>query len=71
MHVILLANHAMVDFKQLYLMMHAKHHLYIYSQVMRTIKPGMMEYKLESLFQHYCYAVGGCRHYAWVYTCGT
>ena len=37
------------------------------SQVMRKVKPGMLEYEMESLFQHYCYSEGGCRHTS--YTC--
>ncbi|KAI6650715.1 Xaa-Pro dipeptidase [Oopsacas minuta] len=35
--------------------------------VMRAVRPGMKEYKLESLFQHVCYNEGGCRHVS--YTC--
>ena len=34
---------------------------------MRGTKPGMMEYQLESLFQHHTYTHGGCRHMS--YTC--
>jgi Xaa-Pro dipeptidase len=36
-------------------------------EVMRAATPGMMEYQLESLFQHHTYTHGGCRHMA--YTC--
>ncbi|GAQ81411.1 Metallopeptidase M24 family protein [Klebsormidium nitens] len=36
-------------------------------EVMRRVKPGMTEYQLESLFQHFCYFEGGCRHCS--YTC--
>mmetsp|Transcript_11876 Transcript_11876/g.18246 ORF Transcript_11876/g.18246 Transcript_11876/m.18246 type:complete len:581 (+) Transcript_11876:77-1819(+) len=36
-------------------------------EVMRAAKPGMMEYQLESLFQHHTYTHGGCRHMS--YTC--
>jgi len=36
-------------------------------EVMRATKPGMMEYQLESLFQHHTYTHGGCRHMS--YTC--
>ena len=36
-------------------------------EVMRAVKPGMMEYQLESLFQHHTYTHGGCRHMS--YTC--
>lgn len=38
-----------------------------HAEVMRTATPGMMEYQLESLFQHHTYTHGGCRHQA--YTC--
>jgi len=36
-------------------------------EVMRSCRAGMMEYQLESLFQHHTYTHGGCRHMA--YTC--
>ena len=36
-------------------------------EVMRAVKVGMMEYQLESLFQHHTYTHGGCRHMS--YTC--
>ncbi|XP_071824482.1 xaa-Pro dipeptidase-like [Apostichopus japonicus] len=36
-------------------------------EVMRKIKPGMKEFQIESMFQHYCYYNGGCRHTS--YTC--
>ena len=36
-------------------------------EVMRNARPGMMEYQLESLFQHHTYTHGGCRHMS--YTC--
>jgi hypothetical protein len=35
-----------------------------HAEVMRTATPGMMEYQLESLFQHHTYTHGGCRHQA-------
>jgi Xaa-Pro dipeptidase len=34
---------------------------------MQSVKAGMGEFQLESLFQHHCYYYGGCRHVA--YTC--
>jgi len=34
---------------------------------MKKIQPGMMEYQLESIFQHYSYCKGGCRNVG--YTC--
>lgn len=36
-------------------------------EVMQKIKPGMMEYQIESMFKHFCYYNGGCRHTS--YTC--
>lgn len=36
-------------------------------EVMRSCRVGMMEYQLESLFQHHTYTHGGCRHMS--YTC--
>jgi len=36
-------------------------------EVMRSCRAGMMEYQLESLFQHHTYTHGGCRHMS--YTC--
>lgn len=38
-----------------------------HKEVMRRIRPGMTEFELESLFHHFCYSQGGCRHVA--YTC--
>ena len=37
---------------------------------MRTVKPGMKEYELESFFQHLCYSRGGCRHVSYPCVCG-
>eukprot|EP00794_Sanderia_malayensis_P018764 gene18764-20655_t len=36
-------------------------------EIMKRIRPGMAEYQLESMFHHYVYARGGCRHTS--YTC--
>ncbi|KAK3281974.1 hypothetical protein CYMTET_10270 [Cymbomonas tetramitiformis] len=40
-------------------------------EVMRACKPGMMEYQLESLFQHEVYSKGGCRHVAYTSICAS
>ena len=39
-------------------------------EVMRACKPGMMEYQLESLFQHHTYTHGGSRHMSYTCICG-
>ncbi|KPP60775.1 hypothetical protein Z043_121195, partial [Scleropages formosus] len=39
--------------------------------VMRNMQPGKMEYEMESLFQHYCYAHGGMRHTSYTCICGS
>lgn len=41
-------------------------HLY----VMKNAKVGMKEFQLESLFQHFCYFLGGCRHTSYTSICG-
>lgn len=40
-------------------------------QVMRSVKPGMSEFQLESLFLHECYFHGGCRHASYTCICAT
>ena len=42
-----------------------------HKEVMRTIRPGMKEYQLESVFRHYAYYNGGCRHQAYTNICGS
>ena len=39
--------------------------------VMQNIKPGMVEFQLESEFLHYCYLHGGCRFVAYTCICGS
>ncbi|XP_014469832.1 PREDICTED: xaa-Pro dipeptidase [Dinoponera quadriceps] len=39
--------------------------------VMRTMRPGMMEYQGESTFSHYVYHTGGCRHVSYTCICGS
>ncbi|KAL3281512.1 hypothetical protein HHI36_004719 [Cryptolaemus montrouzieri] len=39
--------------------------------VMRTVTVGKTEYQCESVFLHYCYEVGGCRHVSYTCICGT
>lgn len=38
-----------------------------HKEVMKRVRPGMTEFEMESLFQHFCYSQGGCRHMS--YTC--
>ncbi|KAL0586410.1 hypothetical protein ABG067_004023 [Albugo candida] len=38
--------------------------------VMKTIRPGMMEFHAESSFLHYCYTKGGARFHAYTCICG-
>lgn len=40
-------------------------------EVMRAAKPCMKEYQLESLFWHYVYMNGGCRHVSYTCVCAT
>ncbi|PSN46021.1 Xaa-Pro dipeptidase [Blattella germanica] len=40
-------------------------------QVMRSIRPGMMEYQAEAIFCNYAYLVGGCRHISYSCICGS
>ncbi|XP_077982170.1 xaa-Pro dipeptidase-like isoform X1 [Glandiceps talaboti] len=42
-----------------------------HKEIMRKIKPGVKEYQMESLFQHYCYSNGGCRHVSYTCICGS
>lgn len=38
-------------------------------EVIKSIKPGMMEYQLESLFKHVCYSQGGMRNESYTSIC--
>lgn len=40
-------------------------------EVMRSARPGMKEYHLESSFLHYVYMNGGCRHVSYTCVCAT
>uniref|UniRef100_A0A3B3ZW71 Xaa-Pro dipeptidase n=1 Tax=Periophthalmus magnuspinnatus TaxID=409849 RepID=A0A3B3ZW71_9GOBI len=42
-----------------------------HKMVMKNVKPGKMEYEMESLFQHYCYTKGGMRHTSYTCICGS
>ncbi|XP_018403194.1 PREDICTED: xaa-Pro dipeptidase isoform X2 [Cyphomyrmex costatus] len=39
--------------------------------VMRSMRPGIPEYKAEAWFLNYVYAVGGCRHVSYTCICGS
>jgi len=40
-------------------------------EVMRSARPGMKEFQLESLFKHFCYTYGGCRLEAYTCVCAS
>ncbi|KAG8001369.1 Xaa-Pro dipeptidase [Nibea albiflora] len=42
-----------------------------HKMVLKHVKPGLKEYEMESLFQHYCYTRGGMRHTLYTCICGT
>ncbi|KAG8193287.1 hypothetical protein JTE90_003774 [Oedothorax gibbosus] len=42
-----------------------------HKEVMRRIRLGMKEYQLESIFNHFCYFMGGARHSSYTCICGT
>jgi Xaa-Pro dipeptidase len=41
-----------------------------HKHVMRNLKPGMVEFQAESMFLHYSYFHGGCRHVSYTCICG-
>ncbi|CAG5099419.1 Similar to PEPD: Xaa-Pro dipeptidase (Homo sapiens) [Cotesia congregata] len=42
-----------------------------HKMVMRAVRPGYTEYQGESIFKHYIYSVGGCRHISYTCICGS
>ncbi|CAH1780537.1 unnamed protein product [Owenia fusiformis] len=42
-----------------------------HKEVMRSVRPGLMEYQMESVFSHYCYKIGGMRHCSYTCICGS
>lgn len=42
-----------------------------HKDLMRKVRPGLMEYQAESIFKHYAYSVGGCRHMGYICICGS
>uniref|UniRef100_A0A6Q2YJ49 Xaa-Pro dipeptidase n=1 Tax=Esox lucius TaxID=8010 RepID=A0A6Q2YJ49_ESOLU len=42
-----------------------------HKEIMKKVKPGLKEYEMESLFQHYCYTRGGMRHTSYTCICGS
>ncbi|XP_071389290.1 xaa-Pro dipeptidase [Centroberyx affinis] len=42
-----------------------------HKMIMKHVRPGLKEYEMESLFQHYCYTRGGMRHTSYTCICGT
>lgn len=40
-------------------------------EIMKKIRPGMKEYQCESMFMHYSYYNGGCRHCSYTCICGS
>lgn len=40
-------------------------------EVMRQLRPGMMEYEAEALFLAHCYRRGGCRHAPYTPICAS
>ncbi|XP_076112843.1 xaa-Pro dipeptidase-like [Mytilus galloprovincialis] len=42
-----------------------------HKEIMKSIRPGVYEYQMESLFKHYCYFTGGMRGEAYICICGT
>ena len=42
-----------------------------WGQVMRQLRPGMMEFEAEAIFLHHCYRQGGCRHAPYTPICAS
>ena len=41
-----------------------------HKEVMKNVRPGRYEFEMESIFQDYCYRVGGMRHVSYTCICG-
>jgi Xaa-Pro dipeptidase len=58
--------------KEIQLMKHInKVSCYAHAWVMQQTRPGMMEFQQESLFQHFGYYFGQCRHTSYTSICGS
>ncbi len=42
-----------------------------HKEVMKNVKPGCFEFEMESIFQDYCYRMGGMRHMSYTCICAT
>ncbi|KAK0181548.1 hypothetical protein PV327_003824 [Microctonus hyperodae] len=42
-----------------------------HKMIMKSVRPGMMEFQCEAIFKQYIYSVGGCRHVSYTCICGS